>query len=74
MEKDLKSIQSWLQSNKLSLNIEKTVQMNIKPSASKLRFKLDGVPIDIKPLCKYLGIRIDSKLSFVFFLHCFCRF
>ena len=53
VEKDLKSIQNWLQSNKLSLNIEKTIQMNVKPSASKLRFKLNGIPIDIKPICKY---------------------
>ena len=65
IEKDLKSIQNWLQSNKLSLNIEKTIQMNVKPSASKLRFKLNGIPIDVKPMCKYLGICVDSKLSFV---------
>ena len=39
--------------------------MNVKPSASKLRFKLNGIPIDVKPMCKYLGICVDSKLSFV---------
>ena len=46
--------------------MEKTVQMNIgnKNSASKSVFKFDDVFIEVGNLCKYLGIYVDSKLSF----------
>ena len=40
--------------------------MNIgnKNSASKSVFKFDDVFIEVHNLCKYLGIYVDSKLSF----------
>ena len=46
--------------------MEKTVRMNIgnKNSASKSVFKFDDVFIEVGNLCKYLGILVDSKLSF----------
>ena len=46
--------------------MDKTVQMNIrnKNSASKSVFKFDDVSIEVRNLCKYLGIYVDSKSSF----------
>ena len=63
---DLQNINNWLIANKLILNMDKTVQMNIrnKNSASKSVFKFDDVFIEVRNLCKYLGIYVDSKLSF----------
>ena len=65
-QEDLQSINNWLIANKLILNMDKTVQMNIrnKNSASKSVFKFDDVSIEVRNLCKYLGIYVDSKLSF----------
>ena len=66
VQEDLQSINNWLIANKLILNMDKTVQMNIrnKNSASKSGFKFDDVSIEVRNLCKYLGIYVDSKLSF----------
>ena len=63
---DLQNINNLLIANKLILNIDKTVQMNIrnKNSASKSVFKFDDVFFEVRNLCKYLGIYVDSKLSF----------
>ena len=63
---DQQNINNWLIANKLILNMDKTVQMNIrnKNSASKSVFKFDDVFIEVRNLCKYLGIYVDSKLSF----------
>ena len=46
--------------------MDKTVQMNIrnKNNASKSMFKFEDVLIEVCDLCKYLGIYVDSKLSF----------
>lgn len=65
IESDLNKISKWLSSNKLSLNLEKTVQMNVHKSASNRRFNINGAAIQVKPLCKYLGIKVDAKLSFM---------
>ena len=46
--------------------MEKTVQINIgnKNSAFKSVFKFDDAFIEVRNLCKYLGIYVDSNLSF----------
>ena len=62
---DLKMINNWLNANKLVLNMDKTIQMNIGKSASNSQFKLNDSNITIKPVCKYLGVFIDNKLSFL---------
>ena len=66
VQEDLQSINNWLIANKLILNMDKVVQMNItnKSSASKSVFKFDDVSNEVRNLCKYLGIYVDSKLSF----------
>ena len=65
IESDLKKLSCWLVANKLSLNLEKTVQMNINTSASIPSFSINNCPVSLKQVCKYLGLRLDSKLSFV---------
>ena len=69
---DLQNINNWLIDKKLRLNMGKTVQMNIgnKNSASKTVFRFDYVLIEVENLCKYLGIYIDSKLSFQSHIEC----
>ena len=65
IRRDLKMINNWLNANKLVLNMEKTIQMNIGNSASNSQFRLNESNITIKPVCKYLGVFIDNKLSFL---------
>ena len=62
VQEDLQNINNWLIANKLILNMDKTVQMNInnKNSASKSEFKFEDVLIEVCDLCKYLGIYVDS--------------
>ena len=38
--------------------------MNLKPSASNDFFLFNSCPILVKPVCKYLGVYVDNKLSF----------
>ena len=39
--------------------------MNIKSSASHSTFFLSSLPLEIKPVCKYLGVYVDNRLSFL---------
>ena len=55
----------WLNANKLALNLSKTIQMNLKPSASNNFFLINSCPILVQPVCKYLGVYVDNKLSFL---------
>ena len=63
IREDIGKLDRWLLANKLIVNSDKTNQMNIK-SASNYRFKLNSSNIILKPVCKYLGIYIDCKLSY----------
>jgi exonuclease III len=66
MNNELKNLVTWLKMNKLVLNIEKTVYMNI----SSKRVETDSVVLmDDKVIknvnqAKYLGIIMDSRLNF----------
>ena len=63
-QKDLVNVEKWLNANKLSLNPEKSCQMNIKirNNASNVNkfsiFKLNSVYIPESESCKYLGLRL----------------
>ena len=64
---DLNSVSNWLNANKIVLNENKTVCMNIGNSASNnVLFYLNNCIVQCEPVCKYLGIMLDSKLSFVY--------
>ena len=69
IKEDIKKVNDWLNSNKLVVNVSKTVQMNIrtnnKTSNSAQSFSLNSAFVEHKPVCKYLGVTIDSKLSFL---------
>ena len=60
---DLRHLDHLLHGNKLIINNNKTIQMNIK-SASNSNFTLNCSEVINKPVCKYLGLYIDYKLSF----------
>ena len=64
--KDLKSVKSWLNANKLVLDVNKTICMNLGNSASKnVPVYLNNCIAQCEPVCKYLGKMLESKLSFV---------
>ena len=63
---DLTKISSWLCSNKLTLNSDKTTLINFTKdrSASNLSFDIHDFTFQPKPFCKYLGVIVDDKLNF----------
>ena len=65
IEADLLNLNNWLNANRLKLNLAKTVQMNIKSSASHSTLFLNSLPVEIKLACKLLGVYVDNKLSFL---------
>ena len=65
VQKELSEVKDWLAANKLSLNVNKTVQMNVKQNAIDNVFLIDNSTINVQPVCKYLGVFVDNKLSFV---------
>ena len=64
IESEFEAINDWLERNKLVLNLEKTVKMNLKSLSVDTTFYLNSNNIPMKPVCKYLGINLDRKLSF----------
>ena len=64
VSEDLKNLNRWLDQNKLVLNMTKTTQVNFKNNSFEKKFSLCETEINIDLVCKYLGIKIDSKLSF----------
>ena len=63
IETDLNEIGCWLLANKLFLNLDKTVQLNLSASASNHQYSMNNCPVIIKQRCKYLGLNLDSKLN-----------
>ena len=63
---DLIKIEKWLIANKLVLNSSKTYQLDFMDfrSASNQSFMLKNTAISVVPMCKYLGVCLDSKFSF----------
>ena len=66
MNQELENISSWIEANKLSLNVNKTVYLLFsgKKVIDQLpQLKIFNQPIDRKSDTKFLGIYIDEKLS-----------
>ena len=62
---DLEAINKWLFLNKLSLNMDKTVQVSVSlNSASNQQLFINSIPLKIEGSRKYLGVYVDAKLSF----------
>ena len=62
---DLLSLNNRLNANGLKLKLTKTVQMNIKSSAFRSTFFPNFLPLELKPVCKYVAVFVDNKRSFV---------
>ena len=63
IKSDLDSINFWLESTKLVLNLSKTIQLHLKKGPENLSFQLNKTDIKVEHYCKYLGVKID-KFSF----------
>ena len=64
IKSDLDSINFWLESNKLVLNLSKTIQLNLKKGPANLSFQLNKSDITVEHYCIYLEVKIDNKFSF----------
>ena len=67
VNQELCTIVNWLNSNKMSLNIEKTHFMVFKPKRRMIyescNITINGCKIDEVKYTKFLGVMIDSELS-----------
>ena len=64
---DLKAVENWLKSNKISLNSTKTELVIFRKKNTpmpSLKIKLNGVRLLPTPYVKYLGIYLDEHLTF----------
>ena len=69
MSKELKKLSSWLISNRLALNISKNNFVIFSPKNKPLKtitLIMNRQAIAQKEYVKYLGVLIDSKLTFQF--------
>ena len=63
VQREIDKGRHWLDNNDLCMNINKTIELKLK--SSEKRFDIDNKYIFIEPVCKYLGILVDFKFSFV---------
>ena len=63
---ELEALNQWLTSNRLSLNVDKTVYMihTNKNAPFEFSLSISGKPLKKVELTKFLGITIDSRLNF----------
>ena len=65
---ELIKLHSWLNSNRLSLNLAKTVAINFstrtEPYNVNVPLILNGINVKFSNSVKYLGITLDNKLTF----------
>ena len=60
---DLSKLDTWLQGNKLTLNVAKTYSMLIATKQKHKMLKCQNEELDIVQTTKYLGLQIDSSLD-----------
>ena len=67
LQKDLNAVQLWMNANKLKSNLTKTFVMLIgtmrRVCAKRIKLVVDGRSIEQVSTTKYLGVKIDSHLS-----------
>ena len=76
LNEDLRNIQEWLQCNKLSLNVLKTHYMVFTPKnklIDDIEVKIHDVPIQRVYTAKFLGVQIDSKLTWKMHIEYTCK-
>ena len=69
MKIELTNIEDWCLANKLIINYDKTIQVIFRAPNKRLNFNdfslnLNNIPLQIKPDTKFLGITLDSNISF----------
>lgn len=78
MQEDLQKISLWLKYNKLTININKTKYMLLKPDylstdTSNFFLNIDDCPIERVYSLKYLGLIIQSNLKWDIHIDAICR-
>ena len=65
INKELEKLNTWFQLNKLTLNVEKTkcIFFHKRRAVPPINISMNNIPIDIVPHFKYLGIILDTHLS-----------
>ena len=73
INKELNCLFEWLCANRLSLNVSKTEFIVFRPPKkslmSRIVLKLNGTKIFESPKIKYLGIILDSQLTWKYHIH-----
>jgi len=72
VNKALAKLVEWLRANRLSLNVDKTEFIIFRPprrTCDRIILRLDGKNIFESPKIKYLGLLMDSRLSWKFHIH-----
>ena len=61
---ELNKVNSWLNCNKLSLNVGKScyLKFSLLKSTPNITIKIANKPLEKKRVTKYLGVLIDDKL------------
>ena len=77
INRELDKLFVWLNVNRLSLNIAKTNYIIFhpynKPMKQNIRIKINGKLISEKEYIKYLGVLIDSTLSWKYNISSLCK-
>ena len=64
LNKELNKVKSWLDCNKLSLNVDKSCYLKFSLLPEKgVSPKIQNIPLSKKNVTKYLGVLTDDKLS-----------
>jgi len=75
--KELRTLYEWLCVNRLSLNVAKTEFIIFRPTRSKIdervTLKLAGIKLFESTKIKYLGIILDSRLTWKHHVHELCK-
>ena len=70
---DLKHLVNWLNANKIPLNVKKTEMVIFKSKQNKfegdLKIKLSGKRLYPTQSVKYLGVKIDTNLSWQYYVN-----
>jgi hypothetical protein len=64
LNEDVKVVSKWLDNNKLSLNLGKSKLDHFKAAGSVSVVKLNNVELEVSSYVKYLGVHVDSKMTF----------
>ena len=76
LNEDLRNVQEWLQCNKLSLNVLKTHYMVFTPRnrvIDDIDVKIQGIQIQRVYATKFVGVQIDSQLTWKTHIEYTCK-